>query len=78
MNNRRNKNHKPSRLERVERKCDIILSELATIRKNLNTRSHSVDDAIDRMHRNARRMRAEAIREAHFLRTVFHSKNLER
>jgi len=75
MNNRRyNKNRKPSRLKRIERKCDIILSELSIIRKNLSTRSHSVDDAIDRMHYNARRMRAEAEKDAQLLRRVFQFK----
>lgn len=75
MNNRKNKkNRKPSRLERVERKCEIILSELAIIRKNLTNPSRSVDDAIERMHRNARRMRAEAEQEARILSKMFHLK----
>lgn len=74
MNNRRNKNRKPSRLERVERKCDIILSELAIIRKSLTYRSRSLDDAIERMHENARRMRAEAEKDAQILRRVFQFK----
>ncbi len=74
MNNRKNKKHKQSRLERVERKCDIILSELAIIRKSLKNRSRSIDDAIDRMHYNARRMRAEAEKDAHILRRVFQFK----
>jgi len=75
MNNRRKyKTHKPSRLDRIERKCDVILSELAIIRKSLKTRSPSVDDAIDRMHRTARRMRAEAERDTRLLRKVFQSK----
>lgn len=75
MNNRRNnKAHKPSRLERVERKCDLILSELAIIRKSLKNSSRSIDDAIDRMHYNARRMRAEAEKDAQLLRKVFQFK----
>ncbi len=75
MSNRRNnKNYKPSRLERIERKCDIILSELAIIRKSLYTRSMSVDDAIERMHNASRRMRDEAHRNARFLHKVFHGK----
>ncbi len=75
MSNRRNnKNRKPSRLDRVERKCDIILSELAIIRKSLKNRSRSIDDAIERMHHNARRMRAEAEKDAQILRRVFQFK----
>lgn len=75
MNNRRkNKTHKPSRLDRIERKCDIILSELTIIRKSLKARPHSVDGAIDRMHRTARRMRTEAERDTRLLRKVFQSK----
>ncbi len=72
MNNRKyNKNRKQSRLERIERKCDIILSELAIISKGISTRSRSVDDAIERMHRNARRMRAEAVRDSQILHKLF-------
>lgn len=75
MNNRRkNKNYKPSRLERVERKCNLILSELAIIRKSLSSRHRSVDDAIERMHISARRMRVEAEREARLLGKVFQLK----
>lgn len=75
MSNRRNtKNRKPSRLARIEKKCDIILSELAIIRKSANTRNRSVDDAIERMHNAARRMRAEAERDARILRRVFQFK----
>lgn len=75
MSNRRNnKNRKPSRLDRVERKCDIILSELAIIRRSLKNRSRSIDDAIERMHQNARRMRAEAEKDAQILRRVFQFK----
>lgn len=75
MNNRKNKkNRKPSRLEHVERKCEIILSELAIIRKSLTNPLRSVDDAIERMHRNARRMRAEAEQEARILSKMFHLK----
>ncbi|MDE7440940.1 MAG: hypothetical protein K2M69_02085 [Muribaculaceae bacterium] len=47
-----------SRLDRIERKCDRLLSELIIIRQNTD-----IDKAIDRMHRAARRMRVEADRE---------------
>lgn len=75
MNNRRkSKTRKPSRLDRIERKCDIILSELAIIRKNVGSRYRSVDDAIDRMHKVSRRMMAEAECDARILRRVFQFK----
>jgi hypothetical protein len=75
MSNRRNtKNRKQSRLARIERKCDVILSELAIIRKSVNTRHRSVDDAIERMHNASRRMRTEAERDARILRRVFQFK----
>lgn len=75
MNNRRNnKNRKQTRLARIERKCDLILIELAIIRKSANTRHRSVDDAIERMHSASRRMRAEAERDARILRRVFQFK----
>lgn len=74
MRNRRNAGHRPSRIERVERKCDRILSELKTIRGSLFIRSSSMDDAIERMHRNARRMRAEAAKEARILRNMLQLK----
>lgn len=68
------KKRKASRLERVERKCDVILSELVIIRKNFKSSSRSIDDAIERMHHNARRMRAEAEKDAAILRKVFRFK----
>lgn len=75
MNNRGYaKPRKNSRLGRVERKCDIILSELAAIRNCVFSNSHSIDDVIDRMHRNARQMRAEAEKDARLLRRVFEFK----
>lgn len=75
MNNRRNtKSRKPSRLARIERKCDVLLSEIAILRNNANTRHRSVDDAIERMHNASRRMRTDAERNARILRKVFHLK----
>lgn len=52
-----------TRLDRIERKCDRILSELLIIRQRLN-RSSDMDDAIDRLHRASRKMRAQCDREA--------------
>lgn len=67
----RNRRHRASRIERVERKCDRILSELSIIRRSLNAGTSSVDEAIERMHRNARRMRAESEKGARILRELF-------
>lgn len=63
------------RLELIEKKCNLILRELAAIRGILAIRSDMVDTAIDRMHRNARRMKAEAERNTRILRGLFHHSN---
>lgn len=77
MNNRRfNNGRKQKRLDRIERKCDRILSELAVIRHQLSYRDSDIDGAIERMHRNARRMRIEAQKDARLLHKMFHSKIL--
>ena len=68
------KNHKPSRLERIERKCNLILSQLTTLSNVRVFRSEMMDDAIERMHINARRMRARAHRDAENIRKAFQSK----
>lgn len=70
----KNKKKRPSRLERIESKCEIILAELAIIRKSIQPRQADVDEAIERMHRNARAMRAEAERDLKLLRNVFQCK----
>ena len=63
--------NKLTKLDRVEKKCNRILSELALLRQSLTANSQSLDDAIERMHRNARRMRSMAEREAEILRNSF-------
>lgn len=62
MTNRKRNKRRPSRLDRIERKCDIILSELLIIRQRLN-RSDDLDATIERLHRSARKMRAQAAKE---------------
>lgn len=75
MNNRRfNNGRKQTRLDRLERKCDRIISELTVIRQQLKYRVDDIDGAIERMHHHARRMRAEAERDARILRRVFQFK----
>lgn len=73
MKKHRNDRRKPSRLERIERKCDTILGKLDYIQAHA-TACSTVDDAIERMHDASRRMRDEAEREARILRKVFHIK----
>lgn len=72
---KRNQNykHRPSRLERVERKCDRILSELLIIRQQLNRRP-DMDMAIERLHRTARKLRTQCEQERNFTRRMFNSK----
>ncbi len=68
---RNNKNRKPSRLAHIERKCDIILSELTAIRNGVRPDRSSIDESIERMHIASRRMRAEAEHDARVLRKMF-------
>lgn len=72
---KRNQNHKrrPSRLDRIERKCDRILSELLIIRQQLNRRP-DMDMAIERLHRTARKLRTQCEREWENAREMFNSK----
>lgn len=65
--------HRPSRLERVERKCDRILSELLIIHQQLNRRS-DMDMAIERLHRTARKLRTQCEQERDLTRRMFNSK----
>lgn len=75
MNNRKiPRSRKASRLDRIEKKCDLILSELASIRKAAIKHPRSIDDTIERMHLTARRLRQQADREAQLLSKAFHSK----
>ncbi len=54
---------RPTRLERVESKCDRILSELLILRHSLVNRPSDIDVAIERMHNAAKRMRVQCERE---------------
>nr|DAU86855.1 MAG TPA: hypothetical protein [Caudoviricetes sp.] len=73
MNNRRN-DRKPTRLERIEKKCDLIISELALLRRSTRPKRQSVDEAIDRLHESARRMRIQSEKDARLLRKAFQFK----
>lgn len=57
---KKNGRRRPSRLDRIERKIDRILTEIILIRQR---DSHPLDEAIERMHRVARMMRAQCERE---------------
>ena len=59
--NRHYRHRKPSRLDRIERKCDRILVELLAIRQSLAR--PDMDAAIDKLHYAARRMREQCIEE---------------
>lgn len=58
MKRRRNTRRRMSRLDRIERKCDRILSELLILRHKSVSGLTDLDAAIERMHVAARRMRA--------------------
>lgn len=62
---------KASRLERIEQKCDRIILELTALQRCLTNRSTGLDRAIDIMHRNARRMRTTAAKDAKVIRKLF-------
>lgn len=76
MKKRNRNNLRQTRLDRVERKCDRILSELIIIREQLKRRP-DMDAAIERIHRTARSMRAQFERERNNTRRMFNSKLME-
>lgn len=72
---KQNKPHYPNkkRLARIEHKCDAILSLL----KN-RAEDKDLDRAISLMHLQARRMKAQAIKEAQRFRDTFTSRKPRR
>lgn len=64
----------PSRLSRIERKCDWILSELIIFRRRGACRPDDVDTAIDRLRRAARKLREQSRRESGIARNMLHPK----
>lgn len=76
MAKHKERKRRPSRLGRIERKCDRILSELLILRQRLS-RKPDIDAAIEKMHRTARDMRTQAERELTLTRRMFHSLPLE-
>lgn len=71
------KGRKPSRLDRIERKCDRILSELLILRQRTIHRSDGLDVVIERMHRAARRLKAQSSRERDDALRMFRSNSIE-
>ena len=72
MTKRKEKNCCLSRLARIERKCDRILSELLIVRQQA-CRHSDIDSVIDKMHRSARKMRIQAERERALTSRLSHS-----
>ena len=66
-----------SMLCRIEKKCDGIISELRALRQCRCNKATELDETIDRMHHNARRMRNAAARDAELIRRLFHQKVME-
>ena len=77
MAKRKGNKRYPSRLDRIERKCDRILSELIILRQRLS-RKPDIDTTIDSLHRSARNMRMLAEREREITRRIYHALNGER
>lgn len=63
-----------SRLNRIERKCDRILSELSALRHRLSHQP-DIDSIIDRLHRSAREMRRQCEKECEEVRRMFRPKS---
>ena len=72
MKKRKEKCRRQSRLGRIERKCDRILSELLILRHCISRHS-DIDSVIDKLHRSARKIRFEAEREREITRRMLHS-----
>lgn len=61
-----------TRMARIERKCDLILSELIILRQRWSQRP-DIDSLIDRLHQDGKRMRALCERERDAFRERFSS-----
>ena len=66
----KNKRRFESRLKRIEKKCDRILSELLIIRHRLSSQQ-DIDSLIDLLHRNARSLRSQCEREREAIKGMF-------
>ena len=52
-----------SNLNRIERKCDLILSQILIANRSRNNRNAEVDSLLDRLHSTARRLREQSEEE---------------
>ncbi len=62
---------RPSRVDRIEQKCDRILSELLIVRSLLSKSRDDIDATIEQMHKTARCMNDSCIREREAYRLIF-------
>jgi hypothetical protein len=74
---RKRRGRRPSRLDRIERKCDRILSELLILRQRFMHRPDELDAVIERMHKAARKLKEQSRRERDAALRMFHSKTTE-
>ncbi|WP_304647443.1 hypothetical protein [uncultured Duncaniella sp.] len=74
---RKHTNTRPSRLDRIEKKCNRILSELLIIRQLHSRTPDSIDCAIERMHRAARNLQVQCEHERARTARMFNSKSDE-
>lgn len=74
------KTNKPrrSRLWRIERQCDRILSEVLILRQVLRQKPTDLDDLIERMHESARSLRLQCERERDVLQSMLIKQATER
>lgn len=75
-NRKKNLKHLNYRMDRIERKCDRILSEILIIRQKI-TRHPDMDAVINRLHKTAREMRDQCIRERDYMRRMLKSQSFE-
>lgn len=73
---RRYKNRRSTKLGRIEKKCDLILSEILIIHQLLTRRS-DIDTVIDRLHKTARNMRTQCEHQRNNALKMFGSKKSE-
>lgn len=73
---RSNSRRKRSRIERIEGKCDRIISELFVLRQYFFSRT-SIDADIERIHNVALKLREQCERERNDAIQMFHSKMSE-
>ena len=74
MKNTKIHKHHQSKLDRIERKCDRILSEILMMRYNSRNATCDADNAIDKLHRMAHKLRNQCEYERGYIRQMFNAK----